>query len=161
MRKWLSVFLIITMLAFISGCTQPQTYNENGISFQYPGDWSIDYKNNVQNSFGNSATVMVSLGKENSGVVICKMNVDQINLNDLTYIFKSNMEYSGYQLINQNNRKVDDNNVTENIFKENSTGIYGSLTFLQKNNETYLIIVGTPNKDKSDADMILNSLKIQ
>ncbi len=159
--KWLSIMIIIGMITFISGCIQPQTFNESGISFQYPGDWNTDYKNSIQNNFGNSATVLVSLGKDNSGVVVCSMNLGQINLNDLSSIFKSNMQYMGYQLISENNRTVDGNNVTENIFKENQTGIYGSLTFLQKNNKTYLIIVGTPNKDKSTVDMILNSLKIQ
>ncbi|MGZ7050098.1 MAG: PsbP-related protein [Methanobacterium sp.] len=161
MKRWAPIIIILLIVIFISGCVQPQIYNSNGISFQYPGDWKNDYKSNVQNSFGNSATVLVSLGKENNGVVVCKMNTPQVNLNDLNSIFKSNMQYNGYQFISENKRTVDGNDVQEIIFKENSSGIYGSCVFLQNNNETYLIIVGTPNNDKSTVNMVLDSFKVQ
>ncbi|MGZ7160695.1 MAG: hypothetical protein ACXVHR_09485, partial [Methanobacterium sp.] len=85
----------------------------------------------------------------------------QVNLNDLNSIFKSNMQYNGYKFISENNMTVDGNDVQEIIFKENSYGIYGSCVFLQKNNKTYLIIVGTPNNDKSTVDMVLDSFKVQ
>ncbi|MGZ7109459.1 MAG: hypothetical protein ACXVHW_10850, partial [Methanobacterium sp.] len=126
MKRWAPIIIILLIVIFISGCVQPQIYNSNGISFQYPGDWNNDYKSNVQNSFGNSATVLVSLGKENNGVVVCKMNTPQVNLNDLNSIFKSNMQYNGYKFISENNMTVDGNDVQEIIFKENSSGIYGS-----------------------------------
>lgn len=162
MKKWISILSVILIVIFASGCTiQPQTYNNNGISFQYPGDWNKDYKNDVQQNLGNSATVLVSLGKNNAGVVVAKMDTTGVNVNDLTSAFKSNMETSGFRFISQNAKTVDGTNIQELILKDNSSGLYGSYVFLQKNNDIYLIIVETPNNDHATVNMVLNSFKVQ
>lgn len=162
MKRWASLIAILLIVSFASGCiTQPKTYNDNGITFQYPEDWNTDYKNNVQKMLGSSTTVLDSLGKNGAGVVVAKMNITGVDLNELTSIFKSSMQLNGYQFISEKNRTVDGSNVQETVLKENSSQMYGSCIFLQKNNETYLIIVGTPDNDKSTVDMILNSFKVQ
>lgn len=162
MKKWISILSVILIVIFASGCTiQPQTYNNNGISFQYPGDWNKDYKNDVQQNLGNSATVLVSLGKNNAGVVVAKMNTNGVNVNDLTSAFKSNMETSGFQFISQNTKAVDGVNIQELVLKDNSSRLYGSYVFLEKNNDIYLIIVETPNNDQTTVNMVLNSFKVQ
>lgn len=162
MKKWISVLAVILIVIFTSGCTaQPLNYSSNGISFQYPGDWNKDYKNDVQQNLGNSATVIVSLGKNDAGVVVAKMNITGVNVSDLMSAFKSNMETSGFQFISQNSKTVDGVNIQELVLKDNSSGLYGSYVFLQKNNDIYLIIVETPNNDHSTVDMVLNSFKVQ
>ncbi len=162
MKKYISIIAILLIVAFASGCTsQPQTYSSNGITFQYPGDWSKDYKSDLQGSFGNSATVLVSLGKDNAGVVVAKMNITGVSVNDLTSAFKSSMQSSGYQIVSENSRNIDGINTQEIVLKETSSGIYGSCLFFQKNGAIYFIMVGTQSNDTETVDMILNSFKVQ
>jgi hypothetical protein len=162
MKKWLSIIVILLIVAFASGCTtQPQTYSGNGVTFQYPGDWSKDYKNDIQQSFGNSATVLVSLGKDNAGVVVAKMNITGVSINSLSSAFKSSMQSSGYQTVSEKTKTVDGVTAQELVIKDTSSGLYGSCVFLEKNGVIYFIMVGTQNNDQATVDMVLNSFKVQ
>lgn len=150
------------VVVFAAGCTtQPQTYNSNGLSFQYPGDWNKDYKNDIQQSFGDSADVLVSLGKDNAGIVVAKIKISGVTVNDLASAFKSSMQSSGYEFVSEKTRTVDGVNALEIVIKETSSGIYGSCVFFQKNGVIYFIMIGTSNNDQTTVDMILNSFKVQ
>lgn len=164
MKKWISIISILLVVVFAAGCTtQPQTYNGNGISFQYPGDWSTDYKSDIQQSFGSSANVLASLGKDNSGIAVAKVNATGISVstNQLVSTVKSSLQSGGFQVVSEKTRTVDGANANEIVLKDNSTGLYGSFTIFKKNNDIYLIMIATPDNNQQTVDMILNSFKIQ
>ena len=45
--------------------------------------------------------------------------------------------------------------------KDSSNGDYASLTFLNKNNSIYIIMISTPDNNQQTINMILNSFKFQ
>jgi hypothetical protein len=164
MKKIIPIIAMLLVVVFASGCTtQPQTYNSNGVSFQYPGDWNTNYKSDIQQSFGSSANVLVSLGKGDSGMAVAKVNASGINISteELISAFKSSLQSSGFQTVSEKTRTVDGVSANEVVLKDNSTGLYGSFTIFKKNNDIYLIMIATPDNNQQTVDMVLNSFKIQ
>lgn len=162
MKKWIPILAILIVVAFASGCTaQTQTYNSNGITFQYPGDWSNTNTSSAQAIFGNSATILASLGKEGAGTGIIVMKIHpELNLNDVIDTVRSSATSGGYQLISETTRIVDGVNATV-INEKSANGVYYTNVALQKNNSIYDIMIASPNSDQANVDMILNSFKVQ
>ncbi|MBI5679889.1 MAG: hypothetical protein HZC47_03210 [Methanobacterium sp.] len=165
MKKWIAILAVLLVVVCASGCTsQPQTYSGNGITFQYPGDWSGNWTSEIQQSVGSSSTVLTSLGKDNAGMAVAKVNIGSvpISIADLTSTMKSGFQSAGYQSVTEKTRTVSGENATEIDFKYNvsSTQNYGSFTFFKKNTDIYMIMISTPDNNQQTIDMILNSFKV-
>jgi hypothetical protein len=164
MEKWISIIALILVVVFASGCTaqsSAKTYSSNNISFQYPGNWSTDYNSSLQN-LGNEGDVLVTLGKDNSGMAVAKADTGSSNISASTLAsgFKTIIQ-SKYQYISNKTVTVDGINATQLVIKDSSNGDYGSLTFLNKNNSIYIIMISTPDNNLQTINMILNSFKFQ
>lgn len=169
MKKWIIIIAVILGVVDASGCitsstnttsnTSYKTYNGNGISFQYPEEWNTDYNSSLGN-LSSEGDVLVTLGENNSGMAVAKANTGSNNISAslLASEFKSIIQ-SKYQYISNSTLNVDSANATELIIKDNSTGDYGSLTFLNTNNATYIIMISTPKNNQQTINMILNSFK--
>ena len=164
MKKWISIIGVILVVVFVSGCTaqsSAKTYSGNNISFQYPGNWSTDYNSSLQN-FGSEGDVLVKLGKNDSGMGVAKANIGSSNLSAATMASEfETLIQSKYQIISNKTVIVDGINATQIVMKDNSNGDYGSLTFLNKNNSIYIIMISTPDNNQQTINMILNSFKFQ
>lgn len=166
MKKWITILAVILVAVFAAGCTSssgPKTYNSNGISFQYPGDWSTDYKSDIQESLGNSANVSVSLGKDDAGMAVANAEMGSVNvpLDTLASAFKSGLQSGGFTISSEKTRTVDGSTAKEFVIKDNQSGLYGSFTLFKKNNDIYFIMIATPDNNQQTVDMILNSFKVQ
>lgn len=165
MKKWITILSIVLIVVFATGCTssEPKTYNNNGISFQYPGDWGTDYKDDFQKSLGNSSEILVHLGKDDTGIAVFKMSLGSLKIksSDLASALKSNLGSRGLEFVSEKTRTVADVKGYEIVAKYTKSGHYLSLTFLEKNNTIYLIGIGTQDNNQQTIDMILNSFKVQ
>lgn len=164
MKKWIAILAVLLVVVCASGCTtQPKTYSGNGITFQYPGDWGENWTSSVQQSFGSSGSILVSLGSGDSGVAIAKVNMGSlaISLSDFAAAFKTGMTGSNMTFVSEKNRTIDGVTGYELVVKDNSANMYGSFTLLQKNGNLYLIMIATKDNNQETIDMILNSFKVQ
>ena len=165
MKKWISIIAIMLVVVFAAGCTDssPKTYTGNGISFQYPADWSTDYKSDFQDSLGSSGTVLVSLGKDNAGIAVAKMDLGtaQVSASKFASAFKSSASSGGLTFVSEKTVTVAGNTGYEKVFKytENSSSMYASCIFFENSNDLYLLMIGTSDNDQKTVDMILNSFK--
>ncbi|MGF7119471.1 PsbP-related protein [Methanobacterium oryzae] len=164
MKKWISIIAIMLVVVCAAGCidSSPKTYTGNGLSFQYPADWS-SYESDLQKSMGSSGDVLVSLGKGDEGVFVAKMNLGtaQVSASEFADAFKSSASSGRLTFVSEKTVTVDGSTGYEKVFKytENSTQLYASCTFVKNNGTIYMILIGTPNNDQETVDMILNSFK--
>lgn len=164
MKKGIAIVTILLAVVLAAGCIDsgPKTYSGNGVSFQYPSDWSTNYKSDFQEGLGSSGDALVSLGKDDAGVAVAKMNLGsvQVTAADIASALKTTTQSSGFTFISESTRTVDGVKAYESTFKQTSSGLYASFTFLEKNGGLYAIIVATPSNDKQTVDLILNSFKV-
>lgn len=165
MKKWITIIGLILVVVFASGCTaqsSAKTYNGNNISFQYPENWNTDYNSSSIQNLGNEGDVIVTLGKDNSGMAVAKADIVSSNISASTLAteFKTIIQ-SKYQYISNKTVTVDGINATQLVIKDSSNGDYGSLTFLKKNNSFYIIMISTPDNNQQTINMIINSFKLQ
>jgi len=172
MKKWIMIIAVILAVVFASGCitssssnstsnTSYKTYNGNNLTFQYPEEWNTDYNSSLASS-GSEGDVLVTLGENSSGIAVAKANTGSNNISAalLASEFKSIIT-SKYQYVSNSTLTVDNANATELIIKDNSTGDYGSITFLNTNNATYIVMISTPDNNQQTINTILNSFKTQ
>lgn len=164
MKKWIAILAVLFVVVCASGCTtQPKTYNDNGITFQYPGDWTNNWTSDIQQYSGNSGNVLVSLGKDNAGMAVMKINLGSITMNikDFAALFKTSIQSGNVTLVSDKTRTIDGVTGYETVVKDNAKGLYGSFTLFEKNNTIYFVIIATPDNNQQTVDMILNSFKVQ
>jgi hypothetical protein len=199
-RKY--IVLIIGILGFVvlaSGCISiggffqdlsdnnysMNTYSANGISFNYPDNWSTDTDNEDQNTIKITASPnyssdnFTSIGPFPVHTVTITSHDDaqfqvQITHNDNM----SEQEVS--QIVNaeldQNMKKISSGTLTvdgkkayEEMFTTNFGDDIGTIRYDQigfvKNGNTYLMVFQVKNEDfakeKQNFDIILNSFKVQ
>ena len=105
---------------------------------------------------------MVTLGKNDSGMVVAKADLGSHNISAATLASEfETIIQSKYQIISNKTVTVDGINATQIVMKDNSNGDYASLTFLNKNNSIYIIMISTPDNNQQTIDMIINSFKFQ
>jgi len=167
MKKYaILVIAILAIVVFASGCTNSgtNTYNNSGISFQYPGEWSTNYTSNLQQSISsNNMTTLVSLGKDNAGIFVAKKDTGSANvsLDNFASAFKSNIQSSGFSVISENTTAIDGNNAKQFVLNDSKSGLYFSFNAFQKNKNLYFVVIATPDNNQQTVNMILNSFKIQ
>lgn len=147
-----------------AGCidSSPKTYTGDGISFQYPADWG-SIESDFQKSIGSSGDVLVSLGEDDEGIVVAKMDLGtaQVSASQFASAFKSSASSGGLDFVSEKTVTVAGGTGYEKVFKytQNSSQMYASCIFLENNNSLYMIMIGTPNNDQETVDLILNSFK--
>ena len=173
--KWytvlfISAVIILSILAVYKGLT-PQTYSEDGVSFNYPGTWT-KLSSNTTNS--NTSTLIAAVGDvnnaQNSSYITTAMvqkahisgTLDQIaaaSKTDLENDKKAVMTSDENITINgMKGQDITYNVTTDGVNKENR------LIILQKDNTIYSITLSTPasnfNNQKENFNTIIQSFKV-
>ena len=152
----LGIFSILVMVVAISGCTSTQTYSGNGISFQYPDDWSQFTPDTA------SADKVVSL-QANKGsysmLGVYVYDAEGGGLNDWKSVQRASLSAANTIISEQS---VQIAGVTGNRLDYNMvpTGQQVDIIFV-KNGKTYNLIftTGSINAINSDINTIVNSFK--
>jgi len=175
MKKYgLLILAILAVVVFASGCTSSgqNTYNSNGISFNYPGSWKEISATNVDsvagvgdpNSFDNSTKM------ENTVVVIQKIEMPSgYTLNQVvdTIITQFASQDPNFQKISENTITVNGATAYEVVYKMGSNGVQKQekAVFLEQNGNLYDISCSAlPNdfdSQQANFDMVINSFKVQ
>lgn len=173
MRK--PIILVTVLLCFVvlvSGCisdkksTEPKTYKENNITFNYPGAWQI--------ATATSPNAIVAIADPNTNqngspttlVVVQKPDVPKGSRIDDVYAtnYKSFFNNTGYTKISEGNITINDNILLENVYKsDNDQKEYRALWYT-KNGNIYVILCSAKISDFKDQtanfDFIIKSFKL-
>lgn len=72
----LGILSILVFVVSISGCIddtpENKNYSANGITFQYPGNWSELNKSSYQNEVGETGEIIFALGNNQTHFVMQK-----------------------------------------------------------------------------------------
>jgi len=166
LKKLILILGILAVMVMASGCisssSSNKTYSSNGVSFTYPGDWSV--QNNTQAL--NISNVIVWVGNEKSAFALANVTIPKnktlANTTQWATGTKSNYKNSGYEFVSEKSRTVDGANGYELVFRK--SGNYSSYTYFVKNGTPYLaafnFIDSNMQTVNETVDMVLNSLKV-
>jgi len=167
MRKGILIIVILLMVLFIAGCIEEKpkmnTYNGNGMSFQYPEGWS---SNNAGKIKIQQENLLVDLESADGtyGVFIYKENLK-------TFLSELNMsydEYVDYNLLHSNGetiynktRDIGGINALEfgQIFLNDEGNYYVSTALIKKDKYLYTVLIFSLDNNQYYVDNILNSFK--
>lgn len=169
--------MILVLVVLTSGCTSinefvknlnntgNKTYSGNGVSFNYPENWSIDndkarnkifvYKNVSFNQVQFMVQIIYNNGMAEQGAI--------------NNIRESSFAFPGWTRISNNTLTVDGKTAYEDVFNVNDTHYSEIMRFDQmcfvKNENTYVMILEAPDKEfdkeKPNFDIIVNSFKVK
>ncbi|KAF5075626.1 PsbP [anaerobic digester metagenome] len=173
--KWytamfLIVIVVLSVLSVYRGLT-PQTYNENGVYFKYPGTWNqLSAKDWDIKSNNTIAVVGDSNNAQNSSYITMVM-VQKTNqsgtLDEIVAASKANLQKDKKAVM------ISDKNITVNGVKAHDVfynvtmgGVKKEvrLVVLAQNNTVYSLTLSAPASDfanqKENFDMVVRSFKI-
>jgi hypothetical protein len=166
------VVAILALLVFASGCTSTNSYNANGISFNYPTSWQ-QFSSNTTDSVvavGDPNSKDNSTGGVNTLVVIQQAALpsgqDLKGTYDATYAQYVSSEPT-YKLISESTTTVDGTTAYVNTHTIEVNGVtkQEEAVWLSKNGNIYVILCGALPGDfaaqQSNFDMVINSFKVQ
>lgn len=170
-KHFFPIVIIICILLFVSGCINNsgnQTYNSNGIIFNYPNGWYKTPGEGNVNVFDLNIPVKVTVGdnanKETGMLVLLSNNTTYQEI--LTSIKAGILKHG--VLISESNVTIDSAPARE--FDYNTTLSDGTvkkerLILFEKNNSTYILIFTALPQDfngqQTNFQMIQNSFKVQ
>ena len=165
---------ILILVVFASGCTSSNTYNANGISFDYPSNWTELSKDQVTSASGGNVTAIAAVADPNSiqnknyqTLVIIQSINTALSLNEAVTAFKSLIQSTGGQVVSEKSITVDGVSSKELIYTITVSGVAKKerLVIVPKNNKVYAIIGSASTADfngqQANFDLIINSFKIQ
>lgn len=177
MKKYFLAILVLALVVMASGCVSDTTkqnntknYSANGISFQYPGNWSLESA-----SEANVTTIQISdpdYNKTNAtkGSFVAIVVGPQTNAADLATFRNSLTTEAKNSGINSTTSNVNIAGISANATtfsgKNNNTEAYMHLIDFTKNNKSFIIFMivgGGANIDmaKSNFDIIVKSFKVE
>lgn len=159
----------------ISGCVtdnkknnETQTYSQNNVSFNYPGEWA-----NATPTAPNAIAAVADPNSVQSGIPSTVVIIQKPNAtagSNISAVYASNyatfFNNTGYQQVSEGNITVNGNDALENIYKSNSTNPkqYRAV-WLNENGTIYVILcIANENDFKNEQDnfnLIINSFKVQ
>lgn len=176
--KWYTVLFLIVLVVLsilsIYKALTPQTYNDNGISFNYPGTWNqLSAKDWDINSTSSNPTIAVvgdSNNAQNNSYVTMAM-VQKTNqsgtLDEIVAASKADLQKDKKAVM------ISDKNITVNGLKAHDVfynvtmgGVNkkARLVVLVKNNTVYSLTLSAPASEfanqKENFDMIVKSFKV-
>ncbi len=177
MRKYIVIVIfLVCSVVFASGCVShnkvsntTKTYDENNISFTYPGSWEIVNATSPNAIVAVADPNSIQNGTPTTLVVIQKPNVPAGF--DLDTVYTSNyaefFNNTNYQRISDGNITVNGENAPENVYQTNTSvnPIQYSAVWLNENNNIYVILSAAQVTDfenqTSNFNLIINSFKVQ
>lgn len=169
MKRLILLIAIFVLVVAASGCTDQntqtpttKTYSGNGVTFNYPANWTIQNSSAVQSQLGSLGNVLGAVGDNNNSFIIAKLNVgsnQELNTpSQAAENAKSTMPSQGYIFVSEKQTTIDGVNANQVTFQK--SGIYFTYDWMVKNGNGYWTTYTSTNSDQTNLDMILNSLKI-
>ena len=168
----IGILSILVLIVALSGCTSTNTYNANGVSFNYPTSWqqysspntgalvAVGDPNSKDNSTGNPTSIVVI----QSIPLPSGENMKQVY--DANYAqFSSSL--TNYKTISENTTTVDGTTAYVNVhsFDNNGVTTQEEAVWLSKNNNIYVILCSALQSNfasqQDNFNMIINSFKVQ
>jgi len=180
LKKYPLIILTILLLSVLSsGCifdngnktNQTKNYTQNGISFDYPGQWGIANTtvNNTIVAVADPASIDPNTGFATTVAVIQKLTLPSGS--NMADIYNRNYEAlfnnSSHQRISEGNITLDSLKAFENVYTLNENGIQKQqrALWIENNHTIYVILCSAKvtdfNNEKQNFDMIIYSFKIQ
>ena len=154
-KSMFPIFVLILALVAISGCvsnnsnnTAVKNYTGNGISVNYPSDWTVH--------------------NDTEGVLLFLKNSDtntQLTIQTIleTGIYPGLPPVDNLIIVSNTTRTIDNTTAREITYKSNSL-MYGTTTF-EKNGKTFIIDYQAPingfKNETANFNTIINSIKVQ
>lgn len=176
MMKYFLALLVISLVIFTSGCTsnnnseinQTQTFSQNGVFFEYPGNWVV--------ATSQANDTIVSVADPNSinaitGYADTSVTIQQRTLTGTLYsMYEENYDIlftnESYQRVFESNITLDDSQAYENIYQVDENGVLKQqrAVWLEKNNQVYVILcsalVNQFEKEKQNFNLIINTFRV-
>lgn len=172
------IFLVLAILAvvvFASGCTTStsQTYNESGVSFDYPMGWTKLSASQMSTEVEGAAPMVAAVADEDSisnntyqTLVAVQKTNSTGTLDEGVSASKSALESEGAVVVSESNLTVDGSTAREFTYtmKIGSVDKKESIIIFEKNNYIYAITLSAKASDfdsqKENFDMIIKSFKV-
>ncbi len=169
MKKYLFLIGMLVLVVIASGCTTQntqnsttKTYSGNGVTFNYPANWTVQNSSTIQSQLGSVGTALGAVGDENNTFIVAKLNVGSNQaLNSPSQAAanaKSTLTSQGYTFVSEKQLTIDGVNADQVTFQK--SGAYYTYDYIVKNNNGYWTTYASTSSDQTNLDMILNSLKI-
>jgi hypothetical protein len=175
MKKYVVlVMAVLAVVVFSSGCTSQSsnTYNFNGISFNYSSSWQEISNIKTQDALvgvGDPDSVDKPTNDVNTLVIVQKVPMPSGSTLRQFYddTYTKYAQDSTFQTISDKTIKVNGLTGYENVHKIIVNGVLKEerVVWLEKNGNVYVILcgalIGDFDKNKDNFDMIINSFKVQ
>jgi hypothetical protein len=177
LRKYIVlVIFLVCCVVFASGCVSnnkttntTKTYNQNNISFTYPGSWEIVNATSPNAVVAVADPNSIQNGTPTTLVVIQKPDVPAGS--DINTVYASNyatfFNNTNYMRISDGNITVNGATALDNIYKTNTTvnPMQYSAVWLNESGSIYVILSAAQVSDfdnqTTNFNLILNSFKVQ
>lgn len=177
MHRFIIALFVILLTVSISGCTsnknselnQTKTLSQNGVSFDYPGNWVVatSKANDTIASVADPASINAVTGFAETSVTIQQKNltgtIDSMYQLNYATLFNN----SSYQRVSESNITLGDIQAFENVYTVDFDGQqkqYRAI-WIEKNNQVYVILcsalLNQYEKEKRNFDLIVNTFKIK
>ncbi|BDZ70270.1 PsbP-related protein [Methanobacterium petrolearium] len=165
MKKLIYILAILSLVVMASGCTSSdqwasnKTYSGNGITFQYPGTWSVNETEAVSTPSGSSA--IAAVGNDDEGFAIG--SIAATGLDTETVQQAMNQMVEEYQSQGYGTAKtitvegVDASMVTSE--DADSSGLYTTVAFWVKDDKMYYAVYASKTTGTETMEKILSTLK--
>lgn len=165
------IFFIVISCATIYKAVMPHNYNENGVSFNYPGTWTKLNPNQLNNTNESTNSDLVAVGDPNSAhsgnIIVIVQRTEKVgNLDEIVEASKAELAKDwGAVVISDNIIKVDGRDAHDIIYTTDSrSNKKQRMVIFDKNEMIYCIILGGSisafDGQKDNFDMIVNSFKV-
>jgi hypothetical protein len=170
------VILIIVLLCFVvlaSGCITDnkqsnvtKTYNQNNISFTYPGVWELASTTSPNAVVALADPNTIQNGSPTTILVVQKPDVPKGSNLTAVYAanYKSFFNTTGYQEVSEGNLTINGANALENIYKSNTGDQkeYRAVWF-NRNSIIYVLLFSAKSTDfqaqQDNFNLVINSFK--
>jgi len=163
------IFVVILFALTVYKNIVPQTYDSNGILFNYPGTWGELSKNPSSENHTSSKNI-VAVGDPNSGqngniIVLVQRTNQSGTLDEIVAASKADLEKDWQaKILSDNIITVDGQRAHDFIYLTNTSKEERTVIFT-KNNIVYSIILGSDtsafDSQKNKFDLIVNSFKVK
>jgi hypothetical protein len=165
MGRIFAAIIILGIILSISGCTNQasnKTYSENGLTFNYPGNWSQLNTSQFQNSIGTSGTLLVVVGDKDQnrfGIATANIGAGQELKTPAEWANGMNTS-SGFQYLSGKSSTIDGVEGYQLSMKDPSNNYNYYYAYWVKNNKGYLSVLVSPIDQQSLFENISKSIKI-
>ena len=159
------VLLVILAVVGVSGCVigtpANNTYSANGITFDYPANWTELDDSYVEEDIGNNTDAIFSLGNDTARLSFGKVVLKDGNvLNTLpgwTTAMRTTAAIFGYDFLSEKSLTVAAEDAYQVRFKTDEDLPYYTAIYFIKDDDGYIMVYQSDNEDIDTLDAILNN----